>query len=310
MKKFIHYRQKSKNPFPIDPMKPLKYAILVNPASGKTSIDTKRIQLKNAATILQAKIHGLDTNSPEDFKNCALALASRCDVLVAAGGDGTFSSLINALDTTITQVAYLPLGSGNALQYALNYRGSLADIAQRIQKGRVREYDLINCNQNKRAFMVSLGIEGTILKLRDRFLQQGLTGFYPYLKAVFFSVLKAYTPAQAVIRMDDQIKKIPNLLSLMIMKQPYYGYGMKVAPKARFNDHQLHVSSINFDYSKMILAGLTSFTIGNCAGQYLSCKKVSVMLKKPLYAQIDGDVAWEAEKFNFEVLPGVLRIKC
>ncbi len=291
-------------------MKLLKYAILVNPASGKTSIDTKRIQLKAAATILQAKIYGLDTNSTEDFKNCALELASQCDVLVAAGGDGTFSSLINALDTTITQVAYLPLGSGNALQYALGYRGCLSDIAQRIQRGMVREYDLISCNQNKRAFMVSLGIEGTILKLRDQLLQQGLTGFYPYLKAVFFSILKVYAPAHAVIRMDDQIKKIPNLLSLMIMKQPYYGYGMNVVPKARFNDHRLHVSYIDFGYSQMILTGATSFTIGNCAGQYLSCKKVSVRLEKPLYAQIDGDVAWKAEKFNFEVLPGVLRIKC
>jgi diacylglycerol kinase (ATP) len=291
-------------------MKKPRYLILVNPASGKTSIDTKRIQLKSAATILQAKIHGLDTNSPEDFRNCALEFASQCDVLVAAGGDGTFSSLINAFDTAITPVAYLPLGSGNALQYALNYRGSLADIAQRIQKGVIRQYDLINCNQNRRAFMVSLGIEGTILKLRDRFLQQGLIGFYPYLKAVFFSVLKAYTPAHAVIRMDNQIKKIPNLLSLMIMKQPYYGYGMKVMPKARFDDQRLHVSHIDSDYSKIILAGVTSFSIGNCMGQYLSCKKVSVRFKKPLYAQIDGDVAWKAEKFYFEILPGVLRIKC
>jgi diacylglycerol kinase family enzyme len=37
------------------------------------------------------------------------------EVIVVAGGDGTFSDVINAIDTSRTPVAYLPLGSGNAM---------------------------------------------------------------------------------------------------------------------------------------------------------------------------------------------------
>lgn len=291
-------------------MKKISYAILANPASGKTGIDRKRIRLNAAASILKAKIHGLDTGSAEDFNQCALELAPHCDVLVVAGGDGTFSSVINTLDTNITTLAYLPFGSGNALQYALGYRGNLADIAERIQTGRVRKYDLIQCDQKKRAFMVSLGIEGMILRFRDLFLLQGHAGFHPYLKAVFLSLFKAYTPCRALALLDGKRVVIQNLLSFMVMKQPYYGYGMKVIPKAGFDDRLLHVLCCEFRYAQMIIAGLTSFSIGNRAGRYRSCRSLSVRLNRPMYAQIDGDIAWKAEIFHFEVLPGVLRIKC
>ncbi|RJP80084.1 MAG: hypothetical protein C4522_08500 [Desulfobacteraceae bacterium] len=291
-------------------MKKTTYAILVNPASGKTGIDGKRIRLNAAASILKANIHGLDTGSAEDFNQCALELAPHCDVLVVAGGDGTFSSVINTLDTDIKTLAYLPLGSGNALQYALGYRGNLADIAVRIQTGPVREYDLIHCDQKKRAFMVSLGIEGTILRFRDRFLRQGHAGFHPYLKAVFLSLYKAYTPFRAQALLDGKRVVIQNLLSFMVMKQPYYGYGMKVVPKAGFDDRLLHVLCCEFRYTQMVIAGLTSFSIGNRAGQYRTCKSLSVTLNRQMSVQIDGDIAWKAETFHFKVLPGALQIKC
>ena len=52
------------------------------------------------------------------------------------------------------------------MMHALKYKGSLADIAMRIRDGVVREYDLINCDEKRRAFMASMGIEGTVIRLR------------------------------------------------------------------------------------------------------------------------------------------------
>ena len=93
----------------------MRYTIITNPVSGTMTADQKRAALAQAAEILDTEINGLDTTTAEEFGQCAKELATRCDVLVAAGGDGTFSDIINAIDTAQTPVFFLPLGNGHAL---------------------------------------------------------------------------------------------------------------------------------------------------------------------------------------------------
>ena len=121
----------------------MRYAIITNPVSGEMSVDQKRSALAKPAEILGAEIHGLDTKTPADFASCGRDLANSCDVLVAAGGDGSLSDIINSVNTGEKVIAYLPLGSGNAMRNALNYKGSLTDIAKRIRDGEEHQYDLI-----------------------------------------------------------------------------------------------------------------------------------------------------------------------
>ncbi len=96
----------------------------------------------------------------------------------------------------------------------------------------------------------------------------------------------------------------------MVVKQPFYGFGMKVVPKARFNDRQLHILSINSGLFKSAIGGITAFTIGNKMGRYRTGQRLSVSLDRPLILQIDGNEGWEADRFQFSVLPNGLKIKC
>lgn len=288
----------------------MRYAIITNPVSGKMSVDQKRSALAKAAEILNAEIHGLDTATPDDFRQCARQLASRCDVLVAAGGDGSVSDIINSIKTNQTAIAYLPLGSGNAMGYALGCKGSLVDIAMRIKKGRIREYDLINCNGKRRAFMSSVGFEGTILRLRDQYLAQGATGFRGYFKAVLKAYFKEYKRTIAEVTIDESTFIVKKLLTLMVVKQPYYGYRMKIVPRARFHDGQLHILCVNSGLFSCIIGGATSFAIGNRVGQYCAGRQLAVKLERPVVLQVDGNKGWEADAFNFSVLPKALKIKC
>ena len=73
------------------------------------------------------------------------------DVLVIAGGDGTLSDIINSIDTAQKPVAFLPLGTGNTMQHALKYKGSIAEIAMRIRDGEIHQYDLVNCQGKVRS---------------------------------------------------------------------------------------------------------------------------------------------------------------
>ena len=266
--------------------------------------------MAQAAEILDTAIHGLDTTTAEEFGQCARELASRCDVLVAAGGDGTFSDIINAIDTIQTPVGFLPLGTGNALRHALQYKGELADLAVRIRNSEIREYDLINCDEKRRAFTSSVGIEGTITRLRQHYRARGGTGFKTYVRAVLNSYLKDYERANAKITVDNETFEARNVLSLMVVKQPYYGFGMKVVPRARFDDRQLHILCVSSGLIKTVIGGTAAFIIGNRIGEYCTGQKLRVKLDRPLVLQTDGDEGWASDSFSFTILPKALKIKC
>jgi len=288
----------------------MRYAIITNPASGEMTAEQKRAALAQGAEILDTEIHGLDTTTAEEFGQCARELSTRCDVLVAAGGDGTFSDIINAIDTVQTPVGFLPLGTGNALRHALQYKGELADIAVRIKNSEICEYDLINCDEKRRAFTSSVGIEGTIIRLRQHYRAHGGTGFKTYFRAVLKSYLKNYERANAKITVDDDTFEVRNLLTLMIVKQPYYGFGMKVVPRARFDDRRLHILCVNSGLLKTVIGGTAAFIIGNRTGEYRTGRQLTVKLDRPLVLQTDGDEGWAADSFSFTILPKALKIKC
>jgi diacylglycerol kinase (ATP) len=286
----------------------MDFAIIVNPASGTTSRDTKRDTLAEAAAILGAEIHGLDTTTADDLCECVRWLSGRCDILVIAGGDGTFHDVINAIDLAQTPVAFLPLGTGNALGHALGYRGDLAAIALRIRDGHIHEYDLIDCDHKGYAFMASMGIEGTVVQLCHQYRNEGATGLKTYFMAALDAYFRKYRRVDGRIILDGTVLEVKNLLSLMVVKEPYYGLGMKVVPMARFDDRELHVLCINSGLLRSIMGGLTAFTIGNRIGEYMRGRQLTAHFDRPLPLQIDGNEGWTADTFTFRVLPQALRI--
>ena len=290
-------------------MNEMRYAIITNPASGNMTADMKLAILTEAAAILGAEIYGLDTVTAEDLSLCAQELINHCDVLVVAGGDGTLSDIINAIDTTRVPVAYLPLGTANAMRYALNYKGNLADISMRIKEGGIHRYDLIDCDGKRCAFMTSVGIEGTIIRLRDQYIAHGATGTKTYIESVLYAYFKTYKRAAATITVDGTNFEVKNLLSLMVVKQPYYGFGLNVMPEARFDDQQLHIRWVNSRLFKCMVGAAASLTIGNRTGHYCPGERVTIELEHPLFNQIDGNEGWCDDVFHFAVLPKALKIK-
>ncbi len=287
----------------------MTYAIITNPMAGTQNVEEKLTALKTAAQILKAPIHGLDTKDIYDFKQCAKEVSENCQVLIVAGGDGTFSDILNIVDLENTTLGYLPLGSGNALRYALGYKGTLSHIASQIKRGAVRKFDLLICDGKKLGFTSSIGIDGHILRIRDAYLKRGIRGFRAYFYATLKSLFGGYKHMAITCSIDKATLHLEKVLSLIIAKQPFYGFSMKLVPQAKLNDGKLHIISIQYNLLVLPLAVVSSFTIGNCIGKYFTGQSVEISISRPAHLQIDGNFAWESTSFTFKILPGILRMK-
>ncbi|WP_419658599.1 putative diacylglycerol kinase [Desulfosarcina variabilis str. Montpellier] len=286
-----------------------RYCIIANPASGPYPPEQRRRLLTAVGDVLKAKIVGLDTTSSDALAGVARKASRQSDVLVVAGGDGTFSLVLNAVDLSQTTLAFLPFGTGNALTHTLAYRGDPLAIAERIRKGLVYPYDLIDCDGRKKAFMVSLGIDGTAIRLYEHYRDMGYRGFKAHLRAGLVAFFRDYQASGAWISTDGKKRRAERLLSFMVVKQPYFGMGLKAVPRARWDDGHLHTQLIASGAVGALMGLLTGFTIGNRAGEYRAGQHVSVRLDTPVTVQIDGELGWTSDRFGFRVLPGVLRLK-
>lgn len=288
----------------------MRYAIITNPASGRFSLAQKSRLLANASRILNAEVIGLDIKTREDFVARAIEIASCVDILVVAGGDGTISDVINAVDTERTPISYLPMGSGNALAHGLGCPAEISRAAMRIKEAKIRDIDLIDCSGRKRALIASVGIEGTVLKLRNRYAARGVRGFPAYFKAFLKGYFTQYKQEGVEMEIDGVRHRMKDLLSLMIAKHPYYGYGMKLLPRARLDDGRLHVLYTTGSLPRLTCVVMLAFTVGNRFGRFFRGQELVVRAERPLALQTDGDLAWEADLFTFRVLPKALKIKC
>jgi diacylglycerol kinase (ATP) len=288
----------------------MKFGMLVNPKAGGTNAARKARTLQAVKDILgDCEIGGLDTTSPEEFVQCGADLAGQAEILVIAGGDGSFSDAINALDADIT-FSYLPLGSGCALGYALELPPQLTRAAKKIKEGGLRHLDLILCDDRRKAFMASVGIEGDIINRREVLRESGITGPQAYAWATFGSFFADLERSDMSILIDGQELVVPDAVTAIVTKIPYYGYKMKVVPHAVFDDGYLHMLAINSSWGEIVQNLANAFLNENKMGLYRKAGEIRITMEPERYAQIDGNIYRKGTSFHFKVLPKVLKMWC
>jgi len=288
----------------------MRFGMIVNPTAGQMSVNRKRQTLAAVKKVLgDCEIRGLDTRSREEFVQCAAELAREVEVLIVAGGDGTFSDAVNALDSS-TVFSYLPLGSGCALQYALDLPPQLTRVAKRIKEGQLHLYDLILCDESRKAFMASVGLEADILHRRESLRESGVNGPQAYAMAAFGSFFTELERTDMTIQIDGEELIVPKAVTAIVTKIPYYGYKMKVVPNAVFDDGRLHLLAVNSGWAEIVGGMANAFLYENKLGIYRKASEIRITAQRERYAQVDGSIYRKGTTFHFKVLPQALRMWC
>ncbi|MBN1505390.1 MAG: hypothetical protein JW955_01020 [Sedimentisphaerales bacterium] len=287
----------------------MRFGIIANPKSGPASVARKSQMLRKAGDILgrDSIVAGLDTTSRDEFVQCARDLAEKVDVLVVAGGDGTFSDVINAMDPE-TVLSYLPVGSGCALRYAMGLPPQLTRVAKHIKDGRLRRLDLILCDESIKAFMASVGLEGDILYRREALQDSGVRGPQAYAMATFGSFFADLERTHMTIAVDNETFTVPDAVTTIVTKIPYYGYKMKVVPNAVFDDGRLHLLAVNSGWGEIVQNLANAFFDENKMGTYRTGREILLTMPQERHAQTDGNLYRKGTSFRFRVLPQALKM--
>jgi diacylglycerol kinase family enzyme len=132
--------------------------------------------------------------------------------------------------------------------------------------------------------------------------------FHAYAKSLV-NALGEYQRTDSVIYADENVIQVPKMLTTIVTKISYYGYGMKLVPKADIQDGRIHVLAANSRLPIVAIGILESFTIGSRVGKYVSAKTVIVKASAEQQLQMNGTLYSEnASEFKFTVLPGALRM--
>jgi len=287
----------------------MRFGIIANPKSGPANIARKIQMLRGVAKILgpETIFTGLETTSKAEFLQGAKDLSAQVDVMIVAGGDGTFSDIINAIDLETT-LSYIPFGSGCALRYALDFPPQLSRIARRIRDGRLHRLDLILCDDSTKAFMASVGLEGDILNRRETLQASGVSGPQAYAMATFGSLIADLERTDMAITVDGQNLAVPHAVTAIVTKIPYYGYNMKVVPSAAFDDGHLHLLAINSGRGELVQTVASALIDENRLGTYRAGQEITIETQHERQAQIDGNLYRTGTAFRFRVLPQALNM--
>ena len=305
--------------------------VIFNPASGRGR-GARRIGrfLSLLGTHLPGFTHAGTSRAGEEGVLAEQAIAEGFNLIVAAGGDGTWSNVADRIVSSGKKdVALGLLASGTGNDFGRNFSVSIRNperAVQRLAKGVVRSVDVGRVistgtplraqagplgTSSSRHFLNLVGFGFDVAVIEDtagtRFLRGELLYKVTALKNLF-----SYSGVPLVLEGEEPRVDGEHLM-LTISNAPFFGGGFLIAPEAQLSDGLLHACAIGNT------PPLTRLRLFNAApkGRHVRSPHVqmrrsdrfSVRFSMPPKYEVDGEL-WQAEgpEVIVETVPRALRV--
>lgn len=255
------------------------------------------------------------------------AVARGFDVVVAAGGDGTWSNVADRLVASgRADVAFgmLPNGTGNDFGRNLGFRPSdAAHAVDALARGAIRTVDVGRLDSpswsehrpdrvGPRHFLNLIGFGFDIAVIDAAAGARFLKGELLY-KITALQQLFRFPGFQVDVSGEGGSSAGGEHLMLTVSNGRYFGGGFPIAPEATVDDGRLHACSIG---DARPLTRLRLFNLAE-KGRHVSSDRVRVLddrsfaltFPRPPRFEMDGDVRQaEGSELRVRVLPRALRV--
>jgi len=280
---------------PAAPSPPRNIAIIINPAaqSARASRHVETVRTLAAGARL------VETRAAGDARRLAQELAGEgCDIVVAAGGDGTINEvaagLLEADGEAVPALGLLPLGTMNVFAVELGLPAAHLDGCwQRILAGRSREIDVWRAGKHVFVQMAGVGLDATVIQ-QTSWESKKKWGPLSYL-GTLTQVLDR-PPQELRISVDDG----PWLTgtNALLGNGRFYGGPFSVFPAARNDDGWLDIVLIHghgpATFSKRVADVLLNEIDDDREGvTRLRGQRVRIEAPCPIPFEIDGELGDE-----------------
>jgi diacylglycerol kinase (ATP) len=250
------------------------------------------------------------------------AAEAGCNLVIAAGGDGTVHEVINGLmqvpKEARPRLGIIPLGSGNDFAHTLGIPADPAEALKRIYVGTPMPIDLgvFETGSGMREYFdntFGMGFDA-IVTIRSRRLTY-IRGFLMYLVAVLQTIfLNLDAPLMHVV--TDQEHWDEEIIMLVVCNGPREGGGFLVAPGSLTSDGILNYASVT-RVSKLMMLRLIPEVMKGTHGRFKQVKlgqlhTFTLRSERPLAIHADGEViagfGTDVRDVTVEVVPSALEL--
>ena len=289
-----------------------KPLFIYNPAAGTGDPEKLRQAFKQACVRYgwQAKIH--ETREDEDLAPVVQGnLEKGCDVVIAAGGDGTVSAIASALVNANVPLGILPTGTGNILAWQLDLPFHPEKVFEYIAGAPgVLLLDAMRIGARHYILNASVGFSSVLIENTSRedkrrlgllaYILTGIRAFLglqPHLFDLVVDGSRHLLRASEVFISDAALLKEEILLADVNMKA---------------DDGQLEVFVIKArtgrDYFLLLIDLLRGRSRSAYKMDYFPARKeIRIGTRKPLTVQADGEVLHKTPVI-IEVIPHAVRL--
>lgn len=301
----------------------MRALVIVNPIAGAGRIKTLAHCAALARSTLGAHGYSADvrvTEAPSDAHRFAReALASKADLVVAWGGDGTINGAGSALAGTSTPLGIVRGGSGNGLARDLGLPRDPARALEVAATGHPRAIDAGELHGSLFFNVAGIGLDARIAaRLARPGARRGLTG---YVMATV-QELRGYVPETYAIRLADHASQVhtkdgqtieSRALFLALANSRQYGNGARIAPKAELDDGAIDLVVVEARSGWGLVSHLPAFFRGTLEdGSDLLMRRASVLsisTDKPILFHVDGEPRCGPETLAFRMHPKALLVR-
>ena len=245
------------------------------------------------------------------------AVATGCQAVFVAGGDGTVSEAANGLAGSNVALGVLPAGVGNvwALEMGIPNpspmrRHPLLDAAEVLAKGEIRRIDLGRAGQRHFILWAGIGLDAKVTeRMEPRARPTKRLGTLAYAVAAVL-VAKDFRGTRTRVEIDGRNINTRCIL-VLISNAQLYAKLVRVAAEAHLDDGLLDVCIFKgVNLVSTVHHAIKVFArrhLHDPQVEYYQCKKVSISTATPLSVQVDGDPIGTTP-MEFEIVPQALNV--
>jgi len=288
----------------------VKTLIVLNPAAGSVGVVDELKKKFNRVKDAGVRVT-TNQGDAEDFSREAVARG--CDLIVAAGGDGTLNEVINGIGERISDVSVglVPLGTGNDFARAINLSTDVDQSIEFLERRQTRQIDLVRVTSDCTRYFVNVSSGGFSGIVDEKLTPEMKTTWGPlaYLRGAAKALpeLRAY---RTEILLDDSTQMAMNLYNVIVANGRYVAGGIPIAPEAVVDDGLLDIVIIPERPAGQLALLMGQILMGehlkNEAIVFRRAAKLAVNSHPGIWFNVDGELVGN-EPALFEVMPRALR---